>query len=132
MRVFKNCTCCETRWITRDDFLSDSQIDLVGYQANFCQLELGYLLFNHLICESTLAIHAGVFKDLYSGPIFDQRLTGSDICQGFCIDSVALEPCDEKCECAYVREILQIVQNWPKEDRLVRIYSGNRQLQKMA
>jgi hypothetical protein len=112
--------------------LNDSQIDLVGYQANFCQLELGYLLFNHHICESTLAIHAGLFKDLYAGPIFGQRLTGSDVCQGFCNDSVALELCDAKCECAYIRKILQIVRDWTKEDQLVKIHSGTRQLQEIA
>lgn len=115
MKVFKKCPCCEDPWLTRDEFLNDSQIELIGYQANFCHLELGYFLFNHLNCRSTMAIHAGLFKDLYSGPIFGQRLTGTEVCQGFCIDTEALAPCDAKCECAYVREILQIVRDWAKE-----------------
>ena len=132
MNFFKKCSCCELPWFTRDEFLHDGQIELVGYQANFCQLELGYLLFNHLSCESTIAAHAGLFKDLYSGPIFGQRLTGTDVCQGFCKDSVALEPCDQRCECAYVREILQIIRNWHKEDQLLKKVVLSRQPQKTA
>jgi hypothetical protein len=119
MNVFKKCSCCTAPWFTRDDFLHDDQIELIGYQANFSHLELGYLLFNHLSCESTIAIHAGLFKDLYAGPIFGQRLTGTDACQGFCIDTEALEPCVEQCECAYVRDILQIIRDWPKESQVL-------------
>jgi hypothetical protein len=130
MDFFKKCSCCEIPWFTRDEFIQDGQIELVGYQANFCQLELGYLLFNHLNCESTIAVHAGLFKDLYSGPIFGQRLTDSEVCQGLCKDSVALETCDQKCECAYIREILQIIRTWPKADRLLKKVSSDRYLQK--
>ncbi len=119
MNVFKKCSCCQFAWFTRDDFLHDDQIDLIGYQANFYHLELGYLLFNHLNCESTFAIHAGLFKDLYSGPIFAQRLTGTDACQGFCIDPEALVPCVEQCECAYVRDILQTIRNWSEASQQV-------------
>lgn len=132
MNAFKKCSCCELPWLGRDEFLNDGQIELVGYQANFSQLELGYLLFNHLSCESTIAVHAGLFKDLYSGPIFAQRLTGTEGCQGFCKDSVALEPCDQKCECAYVREILQIIRNWPKADQPLKKFFLSRQLQKTS
>jgi hypothetical protein len=114
MEIFKKCTCCESPWYSRDAFLQDRNIALVGYQANFCQLELGYLLFNHLTCKSTIAIPAGRFKDLYEGPLFSQRMHGSEICQGFCEDIDALEPCENQCECAYVREILQIIKQWPK------------------
>ena len=109
MKIFKQCSCCDTTWASRDEFLRDSNIELVGYQANFVHLELGYILFNHLSCESTIALHAGLFRDLYSGPVFAQRLTGTETCQGFCTDTKIIEPCDEQCECAYVRMILQII-----------------------
>jgi hypothetical protein len=115
MEIFKKCSCYESPWYTRDEFLQDKNIELVGYQANFCHLELGYILFNHLSCESTIAIPAGHFRDLYEGPVFAQRLYGSKVCQGFCEDQEALEPCENQCECAYVREILQLIQTWPKE-----------------
>jgi hypothetical protein len=119
MKIFKTCTCCDFPWSSRTEFLQDANTELVGYQANFCQLELGYFLFNHLTCESTIAIPAGLFKDMYAGPLFAQRLTGTEVCQGFCEDMDAIEPCDAQCECAYVREIMQIIRNWPKKVRQI-------------
>ena len=115
MKIFKKCSCCEHPWFSREDFLQDRNTDLVGYQANFYQLELGYFLFNHLTCESTIAIPAGLFKDLYAGPVFAQRMTGTEYCQGLCKDTKALQPCEEQCECAYVRDIMQMIRGWPKE-----------------
>jgi len=114
MNIFKKCSCCESPWFTRDEFLQDEKTRLVGYQANFTHLELGYFLFNHQTCESTLAIPAGLFKDLYAGPVFAERMTGTEVCQGYCTDIGAIEPCEAQCECAYVREIMQIIRNWPK------------------
>lgn len=116
MKYFKKCTCCESPWFTRDEFMQDENTQLVGYQANFCQLELGYFLFNHLTCESTIAIPAGLFKDLHDGPVFEQRLTGTEFCQGFCVDIKALELCENQCECAYVREVMQVIRDWPKQE----------------
>ena len=115
MNIFKKCSCCEEPWFSREDFLQDCNTDLVGYQANFSQLELGFILFNHLTCESTIAIPAGLFKDLYAGPVFAHRMTGTEFCQGFCKDTEALQPCDARCECAYVRDIMQTIRDWPKE-----------------
>ncbi len=115
MKIFKKCTCCEFPWFSRTEFLKDENIELVGYQTNFCELELGYFLFNHLTCESTIAIPAGLFKDMYAGPLFTQSLAGTEVCHGFCDDMDSIEPCDAQCECAYVREIMQIIRKWPKE-----------------
>ncbi|UCD77267.1 MAG: hypothetical protein JSW26_17800 [Desulfobacterales bacterium] len=114
MQAFKKCSCCDSPWFDRDEFLRDGNIDLVGYQANFSHLELGYFLFNHLTCQSTLAIPAGQFKDLYDGPVFADRLTGSESCPGYCSYETALDLCPAKCEGAYVREIMQVIRNWPK------------------
>ena len=114
MSVFKKCTCCNNPWLSRKEFLEDHNLDFVGYQVNFSNLELGYFLFNHLTCQSTIAIHAGLFSDLYDGPIFSERRTDTENCPGYCGDRNALDPCDQTCECAYVREIVQIVRNWPK------------------
>ena len=116
MLTFKECTCCKSPWYSRDEFLGDSKIDFIGYQVNFADLELGYLLFNHLACQSTIAIPAGLFRDLYDGPIFSERKTGSEDCPGYCLDRDALAPCKAQCECAYIREIMQILRNWPKSE----------------
>ena len=116
MSVFKKCTCCDDPWFSREEFLGDSKLDFVGYQVDFANLELGYFLFNHLTCQSTIGVHAGLFKDLYDGPIFSERKTNTENCPGYCGDREILNPCSEECECAYVREIIQIVRKWPKDE----------------
>ena len=116
MQLFKKCTCCDWPWFSRDELLQDSRLELIGYQVNFGELELGYFLFNHLICQSTIAVPAGLFKDLYEGPIFSDRKTDTENCPGYCEDKDILDPCAQECECAYVREIVQIVRNWPKDE----------------
>ncbi len=96
--------------------MHDPELELVGYQVNYGNLQLGYFLFNHLACQSTIAIAAARFADLYSGPVFAERLTDSDSCPGYCLHDDILQPCTAHCECAYVREILQIVRSWPKNE----------------
>lgn len=93
-------------------------IRLVGYQANFSNLVAGFFLFNHETedCGTSLAIEAEKFTDLHSGPIFDTRMTGTAECPGYCANPEPLEPCTNKCECAYVRDVIQTVKKWPKAD----------------
>ena len=109
---FKRCTCCPNKeWRTRDDFLSDPDIVLIGYQTNFEELKAGFFLFNHS-CHTTLSVKVELFLDLYDGPVFRERATGGPDCLGYCLHRSALMPCPAQCECAFVREILQIVRNW--------------------
>ena len=112
---FKKCPMCTEKWHSRNDFLSDSSLKLRGYTANLDHLELGIFLFDHDTCMTTLAIQASEFIDLYEGPVFETKLTGSEECPGYCLNTNDLRNCPAKCECAYVREILQIVRKWPKE-----------------
>jgi hypothetical protein len=113
--AFKKCTLCANIWPDRDEFLGDPSVDLVGYQAFFDgDLELGLFLFNHLECETTLAIRAEEFTDLYDGPVFSERLADTDRCAEHCMNRCDLQPCPNECECAYVREVVQIVKSWPK------------------
>lgn len=111
--MFKKCSMCNQVWETRDNFLSDSQTSIVGYNVNFDCLELGFFLFNH-DCGTTLAIEAKQFTDLYKGKVFKERKTSTPDCPGHCLHEGDLEPCNQECECAYVREVLQLVANWTK------------------
>ena len=43
------------------------------------------------------------------------RAEGIIRCPGHCLNEESLEPCREKCECAFVRDILEKVRNWPKQ-----------------
>lgn len=106
--LFKECRVCNRQWKTRDDFLADEEVVLVGYQANWIVLEKGLFLFNHS-CHGTLSLEVCEFSDLYDGPIFQERKTGSEDCAGYCLHRSELKPCPASCECAYVREILQLL-----------------------
>jgi len=106
---FVHCTVCNTDWATRDQFLRDETVSLVGYQANFINLEKGLFLFNHS-CRMTLAVRVESFADLHVGPVFAERLSGTPDCSGYCLHRNALQACPNKCECVYVRDVLQQLQ----------------------
>ena len=107
---------CGVEWNSRDAFLADPCIYLNGYQANFVDLEAGLFFFTHKAssCGTTLAILADKFTDLHDGPVFGKSLRGTQDCPKLCTRTQALEACPQQCECAFVRDVLQKVLNWPK------------------
>jgi len=107
---------CHEVWVDREVFLSDPRIAVVGYQANFEDLETGLFFFNHAKpgCESTLAVEVRKFEGLAAGPIYREHLEGTEECPDYCLRQEELEPCPLHCECAYVREVLQVIRNWKK------------------
>jgi len=111
--MFKKCPNCGFEWNDRESFFKDPNVTSIGYQVNFIRLSAGYFLFNHS-CKGTFSIQVNQFKDLYDGPVFTKRAAGSDECPEYCLHSDELRPCPVHCECAYVREVLQIIKNWPK------------------
>jgi hypothetical protein len=119
-QAFKRCSGCGYEWDTPEAFLADPTVELVGYQVNFGELGLGFFLFNHLACRTTIAIKANRFRNLYAGPVYVERLTDTEECPGYCLHREELEPCPARCECAYVREVIQIIRGWHKDTLLVR------------
>ena len=111
--AFKKCPNCGYEWRGRENFLNDPDIVIIGYQVNFKRLSAGYFMFNHS-CKGTFTIPASQFKDLYHSPIFTERATGKKECPEYCLHQEELRPCPAHCECAYVRDILQTIKNWPK------------------
>ena len=113
---FRKCTVCGQEWDTRNDFISDPQITAIGYQASVASLEVGCFLFNHsrLECRTTLSLPAGEFFELYEGPIYQERKLGTSACPSHCLHQDDLRACPIRCECAFVRELLQIIIKWPK------------------
>jgi hypothetical protein len=114
MPIFKECLPCGNKWVARDDFLEDSSIEIIGYQVNFDNLATGTFLFNHS-CGSKLSLSVRYFNGLYEGPIFENRVTGNDDCPGYCLYQDQLDKCSARCECAYVRNIIDIIKKWPKK-----------------
>jgi len=111
--IFKQCAKCQKIWNEQDEFLSDPDVKLFGYQATTEKLEAGLFHFRHS-CTNIILIYAEVFIHLYDGLIFNDNFSGTDKCAEFCLHQYELDPCPNKCECAYVREVLQIIRNWPK------------------
>jgi hypothetical protein len=105
---FKECPKCGFNWKLRDDFLDDRNVKIIGYQTNFIELSAGLFFFNHS-CKGTFTIRANEFSDLYHGPFFEIRSTGNEECPDYCLYKEELRRCPVKCECAYVREIIQII-----------------------
>jgi len=114
--TFKKCSMCNHVWSDREAFLSDPELVLVGYQVNFKELEAGLLLFQHDVggCRTTVALKTEQFRDLYAGPVYTERKTDSEECPSYCLYEEELGTCLAACECAFVREVLQIVKEWPK------------------
>jgi hypothetical protein len=109
--VFKTCPGCFNAWKTRDDFLSDRSLVLNGYKADFKDLEYGMFFFTHNdeSCHSTMTLMVEDFKNLYSGPIYSENKALSEECPRYCIDEKQLSRCDALCECAFAREITQVI-----------------------
>lgn len=111
MSYFLKCSHCGEIWETREKYLADSNIKIIGYQVDFRDLELGLFLFNHLTCKTTLALKANKFTDLHRGPILRERMTGTDSCPDYCLNKSELSACNTQCECMYVRDVIQIIKN---------------------
>lgn len=111
--AFKQCPGCGTSWASQDRFLGDPGLVYGGYQVHWDDLNAGLFLFSHT-CGTTLAVPVADFRHLYGGPVFQERLTGTDACAGYCLHQNETRPCPAQCACAYVREVMQIIHQWPK------------------
>ena len=116
MKSYKKCTCGFI-WASREVFLGDPNIKLVGYQVDFEDLKAGYFMFNHLAgsCKTTLSVSAGDFFDLHDGPVFTVRSADKPECGKHCFHHGDLKQCPVQCECAFVRNVLDVVNHWSKQ-----------------
>ena len=115
--MFKECPNCKEQWETQEAFLKDSELKLIGYMVNFKELEKGVFCFNHITnnCGTTLTTTAEQFYNLYSGATYPENRAQLEGCPLLCLDEKRLERCDQYCECAFNREITEIIDNYPKE-----------------
>ena len=117
---FKTCSYCNVEWLSRDTFLNDQDIRLVGYQPHYKNMEEGLFLFNHLQCNSTLSVISQKFRDLYTGPFYavnklDEEQLNYDDCPDFCLFKNKMKGCLQQCERAFVSEVIQVITMWKKE-----------------
>ena len=114
---FKICTSCSKPWNTLNDFLSDPELKMNGYQVHFDDLEGGVFFFTHEQegCLTTLAIPVKAFLPLNERPLLAKRDEQRCINSEFCVHQDDVSPHrPAKCECLWVRDILQTIRTWPK------------------
>ena len=104
MDVFKKCSACDKTWKTREEFLQDAEIDLVGYQSTFTMSKPGLFLFNH-VCESTIAIFADVFEDMSDEEIYQSCDAHLDNHPEHCCKSATGESELNSCVCKFAHEM---------------------------
>ncbi|MFC1766076.1 hypothetical protein ACFL6U_28860, partial [Planctomycetota bacterium] len=75
------------------------------------ELTAGLFVFRHL-CGSTIAVKAEAFMDLCEGPFFKENRAQTAGCPEYCLTRNELRPCPNECECASVRELLPILNNY--------------------
>lgn len=112
--LFSRCRPCGAKWPTREFFLRDPRLEIIEYRANLDDVTAGAFVFLHG-CGSNLSLSVRDFNGLYHGTIFNVRAEGSDACPAYCLYKENLKPCEVKCECAYVRNIIGIIKDWPKD-----------------
>ncbi|MCX7762855.1 MAG: hypothetical protein RMJ81_07485 [Candidatus Kryptonium sp.] len=63
--MFKKCPMCNNTWNTREEFLTDEEVQLVGYQKYMGVYGGGYLLFRHKtkFCGTTIAVKASFLSN---------------------------------------------------------------------
>ena len=105
------CQKCAYIWKSREDFLGDPFICLVGFQSNFKETEPGHYLFNHISegnhCDTTLAVEVDAFLSLYKGKMFTHIKFGSQTCEEHCSSVADLAQCPVECKNAVARKIMQ-------------------------
>ncbi len=103
---------CKKEWLDRESFLLDNSLEINGYQVDFDSLEMGLFYFTHKIdgCFSTLSVRAKEFYDLNPGKKYSERRTLKEDCPTYCLYKDNLQQCRAQCECAFVRDLLLILQ----------------------
>ena len=103
---FRTCVCGET-WKTRDEFLRDKNVRILGYQPDFINHKYNHFLFQHRVkgCGDLFGIRASDFSDLREKECPNELCFGHDDCPGYCIDAFDLRVCSITCRNASDRKV---------------------------
>ena len=107
--VFKQCPYCNYAWNDREEFLTDSNVELTGYQPHFHNILEGLYTFVHKNndCKASFSLPVWLFVDMHEGGLHDLLLAGTSQCEGKCKKVDDMRECSQECCCAYTREIMQ-------------------------
>ncbi len=103
---FRKCDCGHT-WKTREEFLRDKKVKIVGYQPDFVNHRYNHFLFFHRLKECGLffGVRASEFDDLREGKCPKELGMGLEDCPGYCTDMLDLRVCSVACRNAVDREL---------------------------
>lgn len=95
---FRKCHCGRT-WKTRDDFLRDRDVKIVGYQPDFVTGKYNHFLFQHRAksCGRFFGIRASDFGDLREKECSNDLCVGQEGCPGYCTNTFDLRVCSVTC-----------------------------------
>jgi hypothetical protein len=103
---YRKCDCGKT-WKTRDAFLRDKAVKIIGYQPDFINHKYNHFLFQHKIkgCGVFFAVRASDFSDLREKACPNELCFGHDECPQYCTDTFDLRVCSVTCRNASDRSI---------------------------
>lgn len=99
---------CGRSWETREQFLEDPEVRLVGLQVVGDLPDANVVVFEHR-CGTSVSVLARRLHDLL-GPVADDEwplalLYGTADCHGLCTELSNLDGCDRPCRNAYDRRV---------------------------
>ena len=103
---FKECSCGK-KWKTRNSFLQDKKVKIVGYQPDVINHKYNHFLFFHRTkdCGQFFGVRASEFSDLRDGQCPKELCMGQEDCPGYCMDTLDLRVCSVACRNATDREV---------------------------
>lgn len=103
--LFKQCPCCGAVWESRQEFLSDPAIHLIGYQPLLTPDMAGFFLFNHARCGTSLGLALAVFQDFAEELEAPEPARREGEVRSWCLVESGGPDCPPKCLCRVVRQI---------------------------
>ena len=109
---FRECDCGRS-WKTRDEFLKDRYVKILGYQPDFVNHKYNHFLFVHRTkgCGQFFAVRASDFGDLREKECPNELCTGHSECPGYCLDTFDLRVCSVTCRNASDRILASKIHN---------------------
>jgi hypothetical protein len=105
---FRTCGMCRKPWATRQDFITDPSLRLLGLQAVPDYPDANLLVYEH-DCGTSVSVLASRLRDLVAaeepGEAELPLLRGSEECGGFCNRLESLEACGRRCRNARDRRL---------------------------
>ncbi len=105
---FRACGMCHKQWATRQDFIADPKLRLLGLQAVPHHADGNLLVFEH-DCGTTVSVLAWRLRDLLPAEDRGEEglplLYGSEGCKGYCTRLEELSACDRSCSNARDRRL---------------------------